>query len=69
MKYSSDIWFCAFLLSKGYKINNYLKKDRGKVSCGFEIDEDKWKELKLEFNNSEIIKFKGLIEQIKDLGF
>ena len=69
MKYSTDIWFCAFLLYKNYQINNYIKKDRGKVSCEFDIDENTWKALKLEFNNSEFVKFKFLIEQVKDLSF
>lgn len=67
MKSSSDVWFCAYLMSLGFKIEKYDTIDRGRVKCYFNISDEKWKECKLNFNNSDIIKFKGLIEQIKDL--
>ena len=70
MKQSTDIWFCAFLMSKGHSIKNFNKTgNRARVVCFFEIEEETWKELKLEFNNSQLVKFKGLLEQVKDLAF
>lgn len=54
-------------MHKDYKIHSYEKLLNKKVKCCFNITDDDWQKLKIEFNNSEIIKFKGLIEQIKDL--
>lgn len=69
MKASTDIWFCAFLMYRGEKIHKYDALGRGKVKCYFQVEEQQWAQYKLDFNNSEFIKFKGLIEQVKDLGY
>jgi hypothetical protein len=69
MKNSTDIWFISFLMLKGHKIEKYDVLSKGKVKCYFQLTEDEWQKYKLEFNNSEYIKFKALIEQVKDLGF
>ena len=69
MKNSTDIWFCAFLLLKEKKIEKFDVISRGKVRCYFMLSDDEWKNLKLEFNHSDHIKFKSLVEQIKDLSF
>lgn len=69
IKSSTDVWFCAFLMSNNYKIAQYSVVGRGKVRCDFDITEEEWKKLKIDFNNSEIIKFKSYIDQIKDLAF
>ena len=69
IRFSSDIWYCAYLMLKGYKIVTYDVIGRGRVKCGFEITEEEWHIFKIEFNNSELIKFKATIEQIKDLAY
>lgn len=69
MKSSTDIWFVAYLMSQGFTVQEYRVISRGKVECFFEISEQEWKQQKLAFNHSELIKFKGLIEQVKDLAF
>jgi hypothetical protein len=69
MKETTDVWFIAFLMHKGVSIKSYSVISRGKVQCKFDLDDSTWQSYKLEFNNSEIVKFKGLIEQIKDLGY
>jgi len=69
LKNSTDVWFIAFLMSKGVKIRHYDVLERNRVKCYFELNNDEWKKYKLEFNNSEIVKYKMLIEQVKDLGF
>lgn len=66
---STDIWFCSFLLYKGFSIIKFDKVNRGRVKCYFDLSTEQWHELKLEFNNSEFIKFKAFTEQIKDLGY
>ena len=66
---STDIWFVAFLMFKGHQINKFDKLGRGKVKCYFELTDEQWSMLKLEFNNSDLIKFKGLVEQVKDLSY
>jgi hypothetical protein len=69
LKNSSDVWFIAFLLDKNCSIVKYDVMDRGRVRCYFSLNDKEWQDYKLEFNNSEIIKFKAIIERIKDLAF
>lgn len=68
-KSTTDIWFAAFLMIKGEKLVNYTVISRGKVSCMFALSDEQWQKYKIEFNNSEFIKFKTTVEQVKDLGF
>lgn len=68
-KSTTDIWFASFLMIKGEKLTNYSVISRGKVSCIFTLTDEQWQKYKLEFNNSEYIKFKTTVEQIKDLGY
>jgi len=68
-KSSTDVWFISFLKIKGHSIANYDVIGRGKVKCYFDIDDEKWKNLKLEFNKSEISLYKSTIESIKDMAF
>lgn len=69
LKNSSDVWFIAFLLQNECSIIKYDVMDRGRVRCYFSLDDKEWQDFKLEFNNSEIIKYKAAIERIKDLAF
>jgi uncharacterized protein YicC (UPF0701 family) len=69
MKETTDIWFSAFLRSKGLKLHDYRVIGRGKVKCVFDISDEEWTQYKIEFNNSELAQFKTFIEQIKDLAF
>lgn len=69
MKSTSDVWFMAFLMSKGYKIEKYSVIMRGKIRADFTFTDDQWKDLKLEFQNSDLVKFKSYIEQLKDLSY
>jgi len=69
MKNTSDVWFMAFLMSKGHKIEKYQVIARGRIRAEFTFSDSEWVSLKLEFNNSELIKYKALIDQLKDLGY
>lgn len=68
-KASTDIWFCAFLMLNNIKISSYEVIGRGKVRCHFQVTDEDWHKYKLDFNNSDHVKYKSFIEQIKDLGF
>lgn len=67
LKNTTDIWFTAFLMYKGHKILKFDKLSKGKGKFYFDLSDEEWSNLKLEFNNTEFIKFKSLIEQVKDL--
>jgi len=66
---TTDLWFSAYLLSKGYKVKDFTIISRGKGSYEFDINIEKWKKLKLEFLNSECSKFKQIMEELRDLLF
>lgn len=68
-KTSSDVWFIAYLMHNKVQIKSYDVFERGKVRCYFDLTDSDWQKYKLEFNNSDLIKFKALIQQIKDLSF
>lgn len=68
-KGSTDIWFSSFLTLKGYKVCHFDVIARGKVNYYFELTEEEWKQLKLEFNDSEYSKFKQIQESLKDMAF
>lgn len=66
---TTDIWFSAFLQANGYKLTKFDIISRGKGRYYFEISEDDWKQKKIEFNHSDLMKYKYLIESLKDLVF
>jgi hypothetical protein len=65
---TSDAWFMAFLLYKQFKIEKFEADYKGKVKGTFNIPKETWNSLKLEFSQSEFVKFKTYIDLIKDLG-
>lgn len=66
---TTDIWFSAFLKANGYEIIKFDVLSRGKGRYYFQISEEDWKKMKVEFNGSELLKYKYLIESLKDLVF
>lgn len=69
MRFSSDIWFCSYLMLKNYKLSKYEIISKNKIKCYFEITNEEWEEHKLKFHNSELSQYKGMFEKIKDLLF
>lgn len=69
MKFTTDVWFAAFLIHKGNKVANYDVLERGKVRCYFDLTDKEWQKFKLEFHNSELSSFKTTIDKLKDLGY
>jgi hypothetical protein len=67
MKATTDIWFTSFLMFKDVKMSKYEKIGIKKGKYYFDLTDEQWNAYKLEFNNSDIVKFKGLTEQVKDL--
>ena len=66
MKKSRDLWFVSFILLKGIEYK-YFKVINNKTVFYFNIEDDKWSELKQEFYNSYASKLKWQIEKLKDL--
>lgn len=62
-----DLWFYSFLRLKGFDAIDYIRIDKGKAEFIFEINDDEWKKLKLEFSKSDISKVKWYIESAKDI--
>lgn len=69
MKYSTDLWLNAYLLLKEIPISSYELVERGKVRLYFNLSDEEWKRLKLEFSNSDFSKMKFMVEKIKDLSY
>ena len=69
MQTTKDLWLAGFLQSKGYTVINYSILDPKKklAEFNFNISDEDWKTLKLEFYNSEVSKVKWNIEKLKDL--
>lgn len=69
VKNTTDIWFAAFLRNKGFNMKTVEVIKRGKGKFYFEIDDESWKSMKLDFLKSDFCKCKELISQLKDLTF
>ena len=67
MKGSTDIWFTSFLLSKGYSVTDFELLAKHKGNYKFNISDEDWKKLKLEYISSDIKKLEELHKQLKDL--
>jgi len=69
MKETTDVWLVAFLKKKGHEMTRYDVIGRGKIKCFFDIKDEDWKKLKLEFSKSELSEYKQIIDSLKDLAF
>lgn len=66
---TTDIWFASYLLYKGYVLTDFDVIHRGKGKYKFEITEEQWKELKLEFSSSETNAIKSHHLSLKDMTY
>ena len=64
---TTDLFFAAFLKLKGYELKDFELVAKGKGKFRFVISREDYKNMKLEFVNSDISKIKQNIEEIKDL--
>lgn len=67
VKLTTDIWFASFLKLKGHKVKNFDVMTKSKGRFHFEISEEEWKKLKLEFDASDISKIKMHQIALKDM--
>ena len=68
MKETTDIWFATYIIEiKGIQLQDYTIISRGRGKFKFEINDEDFKKLKLEFVNSEASKIKQGQERLKDL--
>ena len=69
LKSTTDVWLAAFLQKSGHQLVKYDIVQRGKVKFYFDLDEDTWRDHKVEFHNSELSEYKNAIAQLKDLAY
>jgi len=67
MKTTTDVWFAAFLGHKGEKLATFEKITTGRGKFSFDIEEDAWKNYKIEFHNSLLADIKAEQGKLKDL--
>lgn len=68
MKWTKDLWFAGFLEFSGHNVARY-EKNGFKVTFYFEVNEDDWKRLKLEYHQSDFSKYRAEIEKLKGLAY
>lgn len=68
MKQTMDAWFMSFLLYKGVDLKSYEVDNKGRIRGSFDLTEDQWREFKMEFSQTEFVKFKMQLDKIKSLG-
>ena len=66
---TKDVWFSAYLQDLGHEIVAVNRITRGKAEYMFELSEEDWRKLKLDFHNSKLSKYKSLISKLKDLAY
>jgi len=64
---TTDIFYAAFLMFKGYPVVNYETIIRTRKKYYFSIKEDDYKNLKLEYISSKENEIKQRIEGLKNL--
>ena len=69
MKKTTDLWLVSFLELNGVQITSFKVIKPGRVEFTFNVSDEIWNKMKLEFNNSDIQKYKQKIEALKDLAY
>ena len=64
---TTDIFFAAYLINKGYPVVNYETVIRTRKKYFFNIPDGDYKNLKIEFMNSRENEIKQKIEMLKNL--
>ena len=67
MKFTRDLWFASFLVDKGFNVEDIKIIDERRSEFGFNIDNDQWRNFKLDFVNSHESRIKYNIEKLKDM--
>lgn len=67
VKVTTDIWFASYLKMKGYPVVNFDVLPKSKGRFHFNIKEEDWKKMKLDFDASDISKIKMNQIALKDM--
>jgi len=65
----TDLWFATFLRMKGFELADFELIHRGKGVYIFDIDDETYRKLRLEFFKSDISKAKQTMESLKDMAY
>jgi len=66
-KDTKNIKFVAYLRFKGYEISKVERIARGKARYHFELTENEWLHLKLQFDKSQECKYAQCLDAVVDL--
>ena len=64
-----NVKFVAYLRLKGIHPEKVQKISRGKARYHFEMNEEKWAELKTEFDRSDYLKYAQNMDAVIDLAY
>ncbi len=66
---TKNIKFCAFLRIKAIHPERVDKFDRGKAQYFYNLGQEDWDKLKIDFNKSPYIEYANSLDAIKDLAY
>lgn len=66
---TKNIKFCAFLKLNGINPVEVIKLVKGKAEYVYDIPEDQFNKLQIDFNNSPFLEYANNLESIKDLAY
>lgn len=66
---SKNIKFCAFLRYRGIHPDRVEKFARGKATYIYNMADEDWTQLKLDFDKSDFIEYANCLDAIKDLAY
>lgn len=61
-----NIWLAGYMVSKGVSLISIERNDN-KVNFVFNIDKAKFDEIKIEFLNSDMLRVKKAVDNLKDI--
>ena len=69
MKHTTDIWLASFIYTKDSTKLTGCRSSGSKFIFEFDVSDEQWTKLKLEFINSPESNMKYVIERLKDLAY
>jgi len=64
---TTDLWFASYLLLKGFKVTDFDILESRKCKFYFDISNEEWKKLRIDYADSEVNKIKQKQNELKDL--
>lgn len=69
MKRTTDLWLTTYIILQGHPLSDYNKVGPRKVEFVFNLPDDKWKELKLNYLQSDFAKFEQEMAKLRELNY